>query len=184
MVAVLLDAAADRPDARENLAHVDRLAHHVVDAGGEELERLLEPRALVHGDHRSPRAAADHARKRLPLLAVAEQEGLDGREVALRRCLHPFTELARTEAGGGDPLALKPRRVAFGHDVPIVDDDEHRLPPKTPFPTDPHPRITCPSDLSRIASSRSIFYFGLRSFTQFCVKWMRIYNGIAAAIDW
>jgi hypothetical protein len=143
MVGVLLHAAADGSDPRQDLAHVDGLAHHVVDAGGEELERLLEAGLLVHGDHRRPRLAADHARKRLARFAIAKQEGLDRRKIPLPRRLHPLAELARREACGGHPLPLEPGRVTFGHDIPIIDNDEHcPCPPQFPFGGFPNPRIS------------------------------------------
>ena len=45
-----LDPAADRFDARQDLAHMDGLAHHVVDAGGKQIQRLLQGLVVVHGN--------------------------------------------------------------------------------------------------------------------------------------
>ena len=56
-------AAADRADAGHDLAHMNRLAHHVVDAGGEKLQRLLQRNRIVQGDHRNVATFADHLRE-------------------------------------------------------------------------------------------------------------------------
>jgi len=44
-------AALDGADARKDFSDMNRLAHHIVDAGGEEIERLFERVHFVHCDH-------------------------------------------------------------------------------------------------------------------------------------
>ena len=55
------DAAADRRDARQDLADVDRLADDVVDAGLEQHQRVLERVLIAERDHRRTGAVADPA---------------------------------------------------------------------------------------------------------------------------
>ena len=74
------------------------LAHHIVDAGREEIERLFERVQFVHSDHWSARALADHARISLARFAVADEKGFDCAEVGLGDRADPFPEFVRTEA--------------------------------------------------------------------------------------
>ena len=80
---------------------MDGLAHHVVDAGGEQLQGLFERLAFVEGDERAPRALADDFWEEIAAAAIADEEGFDGLQIGLADAGHPFLEFVGTQAGGG-----------------------------------------------------------------------------------
>ncbi len=73
---------------------MDRLAQHVVDAGREHAERLLERGTLLERQHRGLRAFADHARNAFAALAIADQKSFDRRDVVFARLGNPLLEFA------------------------------------------------------------------------------------------
>ena len=85
----------DGADARENFAHMNRLAKHVVDAGGEHLQRFVERLAVVEAKHRRGGALADEPGKDLAVGAIADQEGFDRSHVDVADFSDPFLEFCR-----------------------------------------------------------------------------------------
>ena len=98
------DAAADGVDAGQELADMDGLAHHVVEARREEVQRLFERLGLVDGDDRARRSARGSSRDSRPVAAIADQEGFDGLQVVVRHGLDPAPEVGRAEAGASRRL--------------------------------------------------------------------------------
>ena len=82
----------DRLRARDQLLHVDRLAHHVVDAGGEQLEGRIEAADFGQRDDRRVGAASDQPRQRRPVLAFAEQDRLYRVDIVRRCGEQPFAK--------------------------------------------------------------------------------------------
>ena len=106
------------------------LAHHVVDAGGEQAQRVVERMTFVEAEHRRVRAFADHPRQALALAAVADQERFDGVHVRFARLADPLAELGRLDAGGRHALPIETGRVAAGHNIAIVNNNVHAPAPK------------------------------------------------------
>ena len=113
---------------------MDGLAQHVVDACGEQAERVVKRLTLVEAEHRRVGPLPDHPRQRFALAAVADQEGFDRVHVGVADLADPFAELRGLDPGRGYALAIKTGCVAACHDIAIVDDDVH-----TPAPTEPKP---------------------------------------------
>jgi hypothetical protein len=93
-VLAVVAAAADRGDAGEDLADVDRLADDVVDAGFEQHQRVLKRVMLAECDDRGRRAVADAARREGFSTAIADQEGADRLDIVIGGGVHPLAELA------------------------------------------------------------------------------------------
>jgi len=86
---------------------MERFAHHVVDASREQIQRLLETRRLVHGDHRSTGAVLDHLGIKPPVPAVPEEKCFDRDEVGVGHRCHPFLEFQRAKSGRRNAFAAK-----------------------------------------------------------------------------
>src|SRR5271170_1543408 len=99
--------AIDRPHSRQDLAHMHRLSHDVVDAGGEQTESVVERVALVETEHRRVRPLPDHPRQHFTFTTVSDQERLDRMHVRVANLADPFTELCRLDARGRDAFATK-----------------------------------------------------------------------------
>ncbi len=109
---------------------MDGLAHHVVDARGEEAERVVERMAFVEAEKGRVGAFPDDARQVLALAAVADQERLDRVHVLVAGLVDPFAKLGRFDARRRHALPIQSVRVAARHDVAIVDNDVHAPAPK------------------------------------------------------
>ena len=96
---------------------MDRLAHDVVDAGGEQAKRVVERVALVEAENRRVGPFADHSRERFTLAAVADQKRLDRVHVDIADLADPFAKFRRFDAGRRDAFAIKTGGVASRHDV-------------------------------------------------------------------
>ena len=90
-----LVATANRPDTCQNFTDMDRLAHHVVNAGRKKLKRLLQGWSLVERNHRRTRTFADTPGNQAPLFAGTKQKGLHGIEINVWNRTHPFIEFLR-----------------------------------------------------------------------------------------
>ena len=84
-----------------------RLAHDVVDACGEQAERVVERVALVETEHRRARPLANDPRQRFPFATVSDQERLDRMHVRVADFADPFAELCGLDTRGRDALAVK-----------------------------------------------------------------------------
>jgi hypothetical protein len=124
-------AAADRADPRHDLAHMHRLAHNVVDAGGEKIQRLFQRRRVVERDHRNMAALANHAGKNIAAATIADQKSLDRQQIRFADADDPFLEFVGAKAGRGDALTIETRSIAAFDDFTIVDDDKHPSPQST-----------------------------------------------------
>jgi len=104
------------------------LAHDVVDAGGEQAERVVERGPVAQAEHRRLGSLADQLGEMLAPLAVADKERFDGLDVAVARLLQPLAELDRIDSGCGDALAVETRGVTPRHYIPVVHDNIHLIP--------------------------------------------------------
>ncbi len=102
------DAPIDRSDARQDFAHVHGFAHHVVDPGGEQAQRVVERVALVQAEHRRVGALADQSATGFAFAAIADQERLDRLHVRVADLVDPFAELGGIDAGGRTPSRSRP----------------------------------------------------------------------------
>ena len=83
------------------------LGQHVVDAGLEELQGLVEGTHVAQGDDGRAGHPADQGRALGPALEVAQQEPLDRLPVDPGRRLEPVREFLRVETEGGDAFAVE-----------------------------------------------------------------------------
>ncbi len=104
-------------------------AHHIIDPGGKEIERLFERGRFVHRDHRRPGPLLDDFRVGLAVTAIPEQESLNGAEVGFGDRRHPFPEILRAKSGGGYAFTAESAGVSRGHDLPFINDYKHMKPP-------------------------------------------------------
>ena len=118
-------AAGDGFDAGENFTHVHGLAHHVVHAGGEQLQRIVQGLRVIHRDDRGRRARFDLDRDFLAVLKIAQKECFNGIDIGLRRRVHPLPEVLRRQARGRHALAAKPGCVPVQDGFAIIDNYNH-----------------------------------------------------------
>lgn len=124
-VGVTMLALRLRGDPRHDFAHMHRLAHHIVDAGGEQCESLLKRRLFVEGDDRRTRAFANETRIGAARVAIADEKSFHRLQVGLGNLLDPILEIVRRKTRRGNALALQTRGVAGRNDFAIIDDDKH-----------------------------------------------------------
>ena len=98
MALFAMHPSVDRPDPSKDFAHVHRLAHHIVHAGGEQPKRIIKRMAFVEAEHGRVGAFPDHARQMLALAAVADQKRLDRMHVVVAGLVDPFAKLAGFDA--------------------------------------------------------------------------------------
>ena len=142
-----LHAAADGLDAGEDLAHVHGLAHHVVDAGGEQVERLLQRLVVVHGDDGGVRPALDQLGKYMAVAAVPKKKSLDRQNIGLRDGLDPVVEIGGAEARCGYTLAVEPGAVSLCNGLTLIYNNDHPISPKSQ-------RSSCRESSTRSSSPR------------------------------
>lgn len=132
----LVGACADAPmvrrridgGANEDLADVDWGVDDVVDAGFEQLDRMLEQFEIVQRDDWRAAAIANAARQARSIRAIAQKECVDGAQV-IAGAFQPISEVFRCEANRCDPFASEPGGVAVRDAFPIIDDNEHVIVP-------------------------------------------------------
>ena len=122
------DAAADRADASEDLADMDGFAEHVIDAGGEEAEGVVERRTLLQAENGRFRALTDELGKMFATMAVADQESLNGLHIAFAGLGNPFAEFVGVDPRGRHAFPVEAERITASDNAAIVDDDVHVCP--------------------------------------------------------
>jgi len=101
--------------------------HHVVDAGFEKLQRVLEHLETAHGDDRSRRSLAHRPRKTSACVEIPQKKGVDRRQIRLTCRLQPVPEVAGGEADRRDTFANKPSNVAVRDAFAIINDNIHQF---------------------------------------------------------
>ncbi len=124
-------AALDRLDPRQDLPHMNRLAHHVVDAGLEQVERLVETFFVVHRDDGGTRPVADQSRQQAAVFAVADQEGFHRADIGVGNRLHPIAEVGRAKSGRRHAFAVEPGRIAVFYGLAFIHYYDHKTTPES-----------------------------------------------------
>ena len=88
------------------------LAHHIVNAGGEKLQRIVERLSVVHGDDCGRRARLDFDGDFFPVLKIAQKKCFNGANIGLWCRVDPLPEILRRKARRRHAFTAKPRRVA------------------------------------------------------------------------
>jgi hypothetical protein len=105
---------------------MDGLAHHVVDARGEQRQGLLQGAGLVEGDDRRPAERADRHGAGGAVGAVADQEAVDRLDVDPRRGVEPVLHGSDGQTLRRHALGAEAGDVLLGDALPLVDNDVHR----------------------------------------------------------
>ena len=101
------------------------LAHHVVDARGKQIERLVQGLVVVHGDDRGAGAAPDEPRKPVALHGNRQEEMLHGKNILLGYCLHPAVEVGGAKPGCRYALPVEPGCIAVLYGFALLNNDDH-----------------------------------------------------------
>ena len=104
---------------------MDGLTDDVIDATGEEVERLLQGTLFREGDDRRPGTVADGGGESLAAVEIAEHEALDRIQIIVGSGTQPFAEFLAAEPLGREAFAPEGCGVAFRHDRAIVNHDIH-----------------------------------------------------------
>ena len=121
-------AATNGADARHDFAHMNRLAHDIVDAGGKQIQGLLQRLRIIERNDWNMATFANHFGKDVALAAIANEEGFHRQQVGLADACNPFLEFVGTQTRGGDALPVETRSIAALNDFALIDDDEHLIP--------------------------------------------------------
>ena len=107
---------------------MNRGMNHVVDAGLEQFDGVLEMLQAAQGDDGCARPVANAEREAGSVEAITQQKCADRAQVVADGAFQPVAEIRRREADRNDPFAVKAGCVAVYDALPVIDYNEHFIP--------------------------------------------------------